>query len=383
MKTPPLTRRTVAVASVGTLLLALFAFVAVRSGPLAPIAVTVATVELRSVAPALFGIGTVESRYAYRIGPTSAGRVKRVLVDVGDHVTAGQLLGEMDVVDLDERVQAQQATVRRIDAVQREADTRQRYSLAEEHRYEELLAARSTSVEIVAAKRQARQLADAALDGAIEERVRARADRDALIAQRWNLRLVAPVSGLVIARDVEPGTTVVAGQSVVEVVDPRSFWINVRFDQRSAVGLRHGLSARVVLRSRDVAPLAARVLRIEPRADVVTEELLAKIVFDAMPDPLPSIGELAEVTVGLPVKTATPTIPNAAVHRVDGRVGVWQIVDGEPTFAPLTLGASDLDGHVQVLKGLDVGARVVVYSAKALSAHSRITIVDQLTGAVR
>lgn len=383
MKALPFKGRTLAVAAVGVVLLALFAFVAVRSGPLAPVAVTVATVESRSVAPALFGIGTVESRYAYRIGPTSAGRVKRVLVEVGDAVAAGQLLGEMDAVDLDDRVQAQEATVRRVDAALRDAETRQRYALAEEYRYEQLLAARSTSAEIVAARQQARQIADAALAGAREELVRSRADRDALITQKRNLRLVAPVDGLVLARDVDAGTTVVAGQSVIEVVDPRSLWVHVRFDQGNTAGLTAGLTANVVLRSREAKPLAGRVLRIEPRADAVTEEMLAKVTFATTPDPLPSIGELAEVTVSLPPMTAMPVIPNAAVHRVNGAIGVWQIANGDLQFTPLTLGAADLDGHVQVRDGLRVGDRIVVYSAKSLTARSRITTVDRLVGAAR
>ena len=72
------------------LLLAL-GWVATQSGPLAPIPVTVAQVVRADVAPTLFGIGTVEARRAYVIGPTAAGRVRRVLADVGDSVAAGQL----------------------------------------------------------------------------------------------------------------------------------------------------------------------------------------------------------------------------------------------------------------------------------------------------
>jgi RND family efflux transporter MFP subunit len=280
-------------------------------------------------------------------------------------------------------VQAQEATVRRIDAVLGEADARQRYALAEERRYEQLLAARSTSAEILASRQQARQVADAALAGAREELVRSRADRDALIAQRQNLRLIAPVEGVVVARDVEVGTTVVAGQSVVEVVDPRSLWVHVRFDQGNSTGLKAGLAANVILRSRSGKPLSGRVLRVEPRADAVTEEMLAKVVFVATPDPAPSMGELAEVTVSLPDMPATPVIPNAAVHRVDGKIGVWQIMDGDLQFTPLTLGSADLDGHVQVRGGLRAGDRIVVYSAKSLSARSRISIVDRLAGVAR
>ncbi len=90
-------------------LLGLFAYVILRAGPLAPVAVVAATVEQRAIAPALFGIGTVEARYTYRIGPTVAGRVKQVAVQVGERVRAGQVLGEMDPVDLEERIAAQQA----------------------------------------------------------------------------------------------------------------------------------------------------------------------------------------------------------------------------------------------------------------------------------
>ena len=77
-------------------LLLLFAWVAFRSGPLAPVNVTIAQVEERSIAPAMFGIGTVEARYTQKIGPTAAGRVTMVAVDVGDTVVAGQLLAQIE-----------------------------------------------------------------------------------------------------------------------------------------------------------------------------------------------------------------------------------------------------------------------------------------------
>lgn len=71
MKYLPVQGRTLALLVVLLPLLALFVYVALRSGPLAPVPVIVAAVENRSISPALFGIGTVESRYTYRIGPRS------------------------------------------------------------------------------------------------------------------------------------------------------------------------------------------------------------------------------------------------------------------------------------------------------------------------
>ena len=97
----------------GVLLIVALTYVVMRSGPLAPTRVTVTQATVGSLSPSLFGIGTVEARLAYLIGPTAAGRVSRVLVDVGDTVTAGQLLAEMDPVDLDERAAALEASIAR------------------------------------------------------------------------------------------------------------------------------------------------------------------------------------------------------------------------------------------------------------------------------
>lgn len=394
MKLPSLNGRTLALVGILGTLLALFVYVVLRSGPLAPVPVTVAVAENIAITPALFGIGTIEARYTYKIGPTVAGRVKRVEVNVGDRVRAGQLLGEMDQVDLDDRVAALEASIKRAEATVlsakaqvQEAMARKSYAVAQAQRYEQLWLLRSVSEVANETKRQERQVAEAALAAARANLVasdqalaQVRSDRDGVIQQRANLRLVVPVDGLVVLRSADPGTTVVAGQAVMEVIDPASLWINVRFNQLRFSGLRAGLPTRIVLRSQAGHTFAGHVLRVEPLADAVTEEALAKVVFDALPEYLPPVGELAEITVALPALADATVVPNASVQRVDGRLGVWVIRDGALRFVPVKVGASDLDGRVQILDGLKSGENVVVYSLRALSAHSRIKIVEDLAG---
>lgn len=382
MKRFPVQKRTLAILLVLLPLLALFVYVALRSGPLAPVPVTVTKVENRSISPALFGIGTVEARYSYKIGPTFAGRIKRLAVQVGDQVEAGQVLGEMDPVDLDQRIQAQNAALKRAEAQLNESQARQTYAQVQARRYEELLASRATSEEIVATKKHELRVAQSSLDAAREETVRIRAERQALIAQRKNLYLIAPVAGLVTLRNAEPGTTLVAGQAVVELIDPQSLWVNVRFDQIHARGLRTELAAQIVLRTQ-TEELSGNILRVEPLADAVTEEMLAKVTFERIPEPRPAVGELAEVTVVLPELAAAPVIPSAAIQRIDGLLGVWQITGGDLSFTPISLGDADLDGQVQVREGLEVGDSVVVYSAKALTPRNKIDVVDQIPGVPR
>jgi hypothetical protein len=58
-------------------------------------------------------------------------------------------------------------------------------------------------------------------------------------------------------------------------------------------------------------------------------------------------------------------------------------VQGDLQFSPLKLGATDLQGYVQVQEGLSNGDQVVTYSEKALTARSRIKVVEQIPGVSR
>lgn len=372
-------------------LLLLFAWVALRSGPLAPVNVTVVQVEDRSISSALFGIGTVEARYSQKVGPTAAGRVSMVAVDVGDIVKEGQLLAQIDPVDLDQRIDAAAGGSARSAALEQAAvaqiaDATARIALAQSQaaRTEKLKEGGWVTDAMVDQRRQELAGARASLavaqanrNAAEQDRGRLGAERAALVQQKANLRLVAPHAGLVVRRAVEPGTTVVAGQAVIEIIDPSQLWINVRFEQTQSAGLSAGLPVRIALRSRPESQVAGTIERVEPMADALTEEVLAKAQF-SLAEGIPSIGELAEVTVALPARARTQAIPNAAVHRVDGQVGVWVIRGGDLAFVKVKIGAQNLDGWVQILDGLKTGEQIILHSAKALSANSRFNIVKSL-----
>jgi HlyD family secretion protein len=162
--------RTLALAGVLLPLLALFVYVGLRAGPLAPVPVTVATVESQAVSPPCSASARWRRATRYKIGPTVAGRVKSVAVQVGDRVKAGQVLGEMDPIDLDDRIGAlearccaPEANVLAAEAQVQDVSARKRFAETQAQRYEKLLEARSVSEEAVEAKRQELQIAEAGL----------------------------------------------------------------------------------------------------------------------------------------------------------------------------------------------------------------------------
>ena len=65
-------------------------------------------------------------------------------IDVGDVVAAGQELGEMDPVDLDERIGAQRAAIKSSEAALQQAEVKRAFAQTQAVRYEQLVAARGT-----------------------------------------------------------------------------------------------------------------------------------------------------------------------------------------------------------------------------------------------
>lgn len=368
-----------------------FGWIVATQGPLAPVKVTVAQAMEAKIERSLFGIATVEARRNHSIGPTLAGRVARVMVDQGDVVKAGQLLAEMEPVDLDARLAAGTASaaaaaqrVQSADAALAEAGSRARLAKNSADRYADLRKKNFVSQEAADAKaheaaaaQSARESAAAALAAAKEDVRRAQSDLAGTGKSREHLRLNSPVDGIVTARLAEPGSTVVAGQAVVQVIDPASLWLRVRIDQGRSQGLAVGLPAEIALRSRPDEKLAGRVERVDWVGDAVTEERIANVVFDTPPQGI-AIGELAEVSLRLTAIEKALAIPASALQRQGTQSGIWQPADGRARFVPISAGAISSDGHVEVRQGLKAGDAVIVHSGKALADGVRIKPVDAL-----
>ena len=385
--------RRAALLLLGIIVLVVFGLMVARSGPLAPVRVTLTQAGEGEVTPSLFGLATVEARRSYLIGPTLAGRVKRVAVDVGESVKIGQLLAEMDGVDLDARIAAANAAIARArsgvgaaEAQVRDMQARQVLATGNAKRYVDLGQKNFISASAVEARLQEQSSAQAAqgaaqanLAGAREDTLRLEAERSALQQQRANLRLLAPADALVSAREAEPGSTVVAGQAVLRLIGPASLWLKLRLDQGRSAGLALGLPARITLRSNPSLALSGKVVRLEKLSDSITEERIALVALEQIPPEL-TVGELAEVTLELPILPNSVLLPGASIQRQGAQAGVWLVQESRLKFVPVRLGQPSSGGLIQVLQGVKAGDTVVVHREKTLSENSRIKVVDTLVG---
>ena len=379
-------RKLIAVVAGAVLFVAAFFWLLTTRGPLAPVGVQTARVVRADLSPSVFGIGTVDARLAYAVGPIAPGRVLRVLVDQGEAVKAGQLLAEMEPVDMDRRVQASQSAgsrsrqgVQVADAQVAEAASRAQLAQLNRGRDLELFKHQVISKQALDQSSQAVEAAEAALAAARANAAAAKQDVQRVDAEsrgvgslRDSLRLVSPADGVIVSREAEPGTTVVAGQAVLRLVVPESLWVRTRVDQSRAEAVQVGQPASIVLRSaRDNAAMPGRVARIEMQSDPVTEERVVAVSFEPPPARL-YLGELAEVTIRLPVEPGVLVLPSAAIAREGSQTGVWQVVDGRARFTPVGIGSQGQAGVAQILTGLSEGDSVIAYSSALLGNGVRV-----------
>ncbi|MDD4962992.1 MAG: efflux RND transporter periplasmic adaptor subunit [Gallionella sp.] len=371
------------------LLISGFAWVIMTQGPLAPVKVTMEKIQTGTLSSEVFGVGLVEARHSYAVSPVMTGRISKLLVDQGDQVKAGQIVAELDPIDLNDklvssRLMAERAanSIKVAEAQLVQAQSQVKTISASHRRYSELQAQGFVSQELLDAKLNEKTAALATLDAAtaslaVAKRDQSKAQSDAAGINKLHeqTRLISPVSGIVTARLVESGAIVVPGQAAIQVIVPSDIWIKTRIDQKQAGMIRAGQKAAIVLRSDPQKSLAGVVERVDLISDAVTEE---RIVNVAAPGIHASIGEYAEVTIKLPVLEKTRSIPTAAVKRINQQDGVWVLQDDRAKFKPVKTGISTLEGRTQILEGLSDNEEVIVYSQQEIKADLKLKVVAEI-----
>jgi HlyD family secretion protein len=125
----------------------------------------------------------------------------------------------------------------------------------------------------LAALREQRRGALAQLAASEDDVRNAVAARQEVQARVADLRVAAPIDGVVIARAVEPGAVVTAGRTLLTLLDPATVYMRGFVPEGEIGRVRVGQPARVFLDSAPRQPLAARVAMVDPEASFTPENV--------------------------------------------------------------------------------------------------------------
>ncbi len=355
--------------------------------------VAVALAKRRPVVNSLTLSGAFRPYQQVDVHAKVAGFIRKIYVDVGDHVKAGQVLAILEVPELSAQVAGAKADIRRYqDAVRRSQSEIERaesthtayhaaYSrlkqasesrpglIAEQELDDSLAKDKETGAQIESAR--------AALAESESQLVSARADLDRLSALEAYSHITAPFAGVVTKRYADTGALIQAGTAsetqsmpVVQLAEWSKLRLVVPVPESAVPQLQLGSAVQVHVSAMN-RDFEGRVARFADALNNETRTMHTEIDVENSDGTLKE-GMYAEAKIILKQQNDALTIPIQALER-NNSGGTVLIVDAQERVEErqVRLGAESSD-RVEILAGLSENDRVVIGNRGEFRAGEKV-----------
>ncbi len=330
--------------------------------------------------------GYVVARRTATVSAKITGKVTEVLVEEGQHVEAGEVVGRLDDTNIRaqfEQVQAQLAFARashdqvRVQLANTERDLKRKRSLFEQHfisqaevdnaqtAFDDLNAQLLTAARNVDVVRQNVEVAQRNVDDTVVR---------------------APFAGVITVKAAQPGeivSPISAGggftrTGIGTIVDMDSLEIEVDVNESFINRVKPGQPARAKLNAYPDWEIPAEVVAIIPTADRAKATVKVRIGFkqkDArvLPDMGVRVSFLSDAPAAGSVAKPGVTVPAAAIQNQDGQGVLYVIRDDKLERRAVRLGARNGDQQL-VLAGVSAGERVALGDLAKMSDGAKVRV---------
>jgi len=354
--------------------LAIAAFFMMRGGEAGTVAagddqsqaptVTVITPGRTTIEGTITANGTIAARRELPVGVVGeGGRVVSVPVEQGQWVRAGQVLASIDrsVQSQQARSAAAQINVAQADAQLAQSNLDRALQLVERGFVSKADVDRLTATR----------------DSAVARVEVARAQYNELLARNARLNIVAPASGLLLERNVEPGQTVGAGSGTLfRIAKGGEMELMARVGESDLGKLSPGVTAQITpIGSGKI--YTGQVWQIEPTIDPQTRLGVARVALSYAPDLRP--GGFASATIKSGTMVA-PKLPESAILSDEDGSFVYIVgKDNKVLRRAVTTGFVTSSG-VTITDGLDGSEKVVLRAGGFLTEGESVNATLQETG---
>lgn len=309
----------------------------------------------RSVSVSL--TGEIQAQTTSDLSFRTSGQVKERLVEVGAHVTSGQVLARLDASEQEADVGAARASVTASEATLKAAQS-------SFERQKSLLPNGYTARAAYDQAQEALRTSQGSLDVA-------RAQLGTAEEALGYTELRAPADGIITQRSIEVGQVVQAGQSAFRLAldGKRDAIFNI--NEALLLDGKRDVTVSLALVSDPRVKAMGHVREISPSVDAKTGTVQVKIGID---------GDAKGMTLGSSVSgsvthVSPPRIllPWRALSELDGKPAVWVF---DPATSTVNRRAIQIDtydtGLLVVASGLARGDQVVVEGAKMLTPGQKV-----------
>jgi RND family efflux transporter MFP subunit len=329
----------------------------------------------------------VQPFYEVDVMAKEAGYVRHMLVDIGDHVKAGQLICVLEIPELEDELQRAKADVVTAAAEQSAAEQDQKHAVASEAiahlSYTRILDVSKREPGLVPLQEvdvaHSRDLEAEALVAAADEKIQAAASR--LQAAKADLehqnalfaytRIVSPLNGIVTQRYASDGAMIQAGTSsstqtmpVVHVAQDDVLRLMLPVPEADAGTIRDGQQVQVTVPALHKS-FAGKVTRFAGQVQMSTRTMTAEVdVKNALRDLIP--GMYAQVELTLADAPHTVAAPIGAIDGAGSAAKVYVIdASGIVHARNVTTGIQNPQ-FIQIIAGARPGEAVVTGNMSAI-----------------
>jgi RND family efflux transporter MFP subunit len=313
--------------------------------------------------------GTVRARTTATISSKLMGYAREVRAQTGDRVRKGQPLAVLDARDLETSVARAEAGREEMKSAIPEAESaiavaRSQLDLAQVtfHRMQDLLNKKSiTSQEYDEASARSKG-AQAALDMARARRIQldakvAQTEQEVRAAgiQRSYSEIIAPFSGIIITKSIDPGTLAVPGAPLFTIESDGTYRLEASVEESRLFLARVGETVSFTIDGID-RTFPARVAEVVPSVDAAARTGTVKIDLPSLPQLRSGLfGRALFYTGGRKVLA----VPSAGVME-RGQLQSVYIAENDIAHTRLVTIGTRVKDKVEVLSGLNQGDRLIV-----------------------
>lgn len=288
--------------------------------------------------------GTVEAINRTTVSAQTSGELKEIFFDVDDYVEKGTLILSLNNTDQLANVKKAKAAIKEAKALNLKA--RQEYNRIKKV-YDKNLVSKSSMDEAKAQLQATNARLEASKAGLTQAQ-----------EQLSYTQVLAPYSGIVIQRHVEPGEVVQPGMSLVTGISLEHLRVIVNVPQNLINKLRQYTKAAMIHPVTGQL-ISAQKITIFPFADPVTNTFQVRLILPAgLKQLFPGMFVKVSIVTGEKEKLMIPA--SAVVYRSEV-TGVYVVAeDGRIRFRQIRSGGDNGNNSIIILAGLDKGEQVAL-----------------------
>ncbi len=285
-----------------------------------------------------------------KVGSRISGVVKHLRANIGDHVTAGAVIAELEDSELATRVRQNLAAVEKA-----KADLE--YARKQFEREQALFQKELISQDRIDQSETTLKVAEAMLG-------QAQANLEYSRVQLGYTRILSPIAGVIASVSTQEGETVsasLAAPTFVTIIDLDRLEVQVYVDETDIGKIRVGQTARFTVDTYSDTDFAGTVTAIYPKA-VIQDNVVNYIVtlsIDDLHDKTLRPEMTTSVTIQLETRQNVLAVPTSAILRERGERFVTVVSGGQQAKRPVKTGWRD-DGYTEILDGLQEGETVLI-----------------------